>query len=167
MDPKVIEKIVMRYSKVMYFFIAVFVVAGASAMSFFVAVFLFMKAPALKRITFRIRKLDISALRCILFFMFLSFTISWCVFRNDPSRNKSLLEDGFEIKSQHYSYQQSNLEAERIGWIMQDIIGVFLIIQILTDVSILMSFKTICVTYPDALIQYQLPEPDTIRFSGF
>ncbi|VUZ50713.1 unnamed protein product, partial [Hymenolepis diminuta] len=102
-----------------YFFIAVFVVAGASAMSFVAAFFLFMKAPALKRLTFRIRKLDINAPRCILFFMFLSFTISWCVFRNDPS----------------------------IGWIMQDIIGVFLIIQILADVSILMSFKTICICF--------------------
>ncbi|EUB62988.1 Signal peptide peptidase-like 2A [Echinococcus granulosus] len=34
-----------------------------------------------------------------------------------------------------------------VGWIMQDIIGVFLVIQILSDISILLSFKAICIGF--------------------
>ncbi|KAM7537249.1 hypothetical protein Aperf_G00000075775 [Anoplocephala perfoliata] len=97
-----------------YFFIAIFVIAGASAMSFVISTFLLIKFPALKRLVFTIQKLDVNVLRCVLFFAFLAFTITWCVFRNDPM----------------------------VGWIMQDIIGAFLIVHILADVSVFISFKT-------------------------
>ncbi|VDN97056.1 unnamed protein product [Rodentolepis nana] len=69
------------YDVMVYFFIALFVYAGAAAMSFVFTTLIFMKAPAL------------------------------------------------------------------IGWIMQDIIGVFLIIHILCELSIHLSFKTMCLVF--------------------
>ncbi|KAL5110587.1 Signal peptide peptidase-like 2B [Taenia crassiceps] len=107
------------YDVMVYFFISIFVIAGASAMSCVFTTLLFMKVPALKRLAFRIHKLNVNSVRCVLFLVFLVFTATWCVFRNNPS----------------------------VGWIMQDIIGVFLIIQILADVSILLSFKAICTSF--------------------
>nr|CDS31721.1 abhydrolase domain containing protein 8 [Hymenolepis microstoma] len=107
------------YDIIVYFFIGLFVYAGASAMSFVFTTLLLIKVPALKQFTFKLCARNISVLRCVLFFIFLSFTITWCVFRNDPS----------------------------IGWIMQDIIGVFLIIHILCELSILLSFKTISLIF--------------------
>nr|CDS16851.1 signal peptide peptidase 2A [Echinococcus granulosus] len=107
------------YDIMVYFFIFVFIFAGASAMSSVTTTLLFMKVPALKRLKFRAHKFDVSFVRCVLFFMFLAFTITWCVYRKHPS----------------------------VGWIMQDIIGVFLVIQILSDISILLSFKAICIGF--------------------
>ncbi|KAL5968773.1 Signal peptide peptidase-like 2B [Taenia solium] len=107
------------YDVMVYFFISIFVIGGASAMSCVITTLLFMKAPVLKRLAFRIRKLDVNFVRCVLFLIFLVFTAMWCVFRNNPS----------------------------VGWIMQDIIGVFLVIQILADASILLSFKAICIGF--------------------
>ncbi|VDM16471.1 unnamed protein product [Hydatigera taeniaeformis] len=101
------------YDVMVYFFIAVFVIAGASAMSYVISTLFFMKAPVLKRIVLRIYKLDVNLVRCVLFLISLAFTTTWCVFRNNYS----------------------------VGWIMQDIIGVFLVIQVLVDISILLSFK--------------------------
>ncbi|VDK43600.1 unnamed protein product [Taenia asiatica] len=107
------------YDVMVYFFISIFVIGGASAMSRVITTLLFMKAPVLKRLAFRIRKLDVNFVRCVLFLIFLVFTATWCVFRNNPS----------------------------VGWIMQDIIGVFLVTQILADTSILLSFKAICIGF--------------------
>ncbi|BHF65800.1 Signal peptide peptidase-like 2A [Sparganum proliferum] len=102
-----------------YVFITLFVIAGASSMAGVLSTFIFDCAPRLTAYSITVCRKEVQLVRLGLFFPCLAFTIAWCVFRNDPD----------------------------IGWIMQDIIGVFLVAHILTDISALLSFKAITIGF--------------------
>lgn len=103
-----------------YVFITLFVIAGASSIAGIFCTFIFNCAPQLKNsLSISVCRKEVHLLRLGLFFLFLIFTITWCIYRNDSN----------------------------IGWVMQDVIGIFLVAHILADISALLSFKAITIGF--------------------
>lgn len=107
------------YDVMVYLVITLAVIGGANSMSF-VFVFVFLHSARCRYIILPcMGKVGVNVPRIVMFFVFLCFTGTWCYFRNHPD----------------------------IGWIMQDIIGICLLIYLLTESAGTVSMKVITVFF--------------------
>ncbi|VDL93273.1 unnamed protein product [Schistocephalus solidus] len=140
-----------------YVFITLFVIAGASSIAGIFCTFIFNCAPQLKNsLSISVCRKDVHLLRLGLFFLFLIFTITWCIYRNDSnilvqeaaqSGSGDRLVVLFFLLLLPSLIASFSLPFDSIGWVMQDVIGVFLVAHILADISALLSFKAITIGF--------------------